>query len=238
MLRLGAGWVRRLAAYVVVVLVAAGCRAAAPAAPGSTGPVLEVRESPSPFTLVTAGSIRAMVPDDWRPVPVAGAARQGFVAAPRPRDWGREGKPAVGMAAVWVDGTRVGVPSDFYYLAATGPALGGLTGSPECEATRVSVFVDHRPSFADGRVGSPGDYVARGQGVCTVGRHPTRFAYFVAAPGYGPVRELGIPSSGLYMVVAVLRDSPRASELLKRLLLRTEFGDASVGDLIAVAQAA
>jgi hypothetical protein len=142
------------------------------------------------------------------------------------------------MAAIWVDGSRVGVPSDYYYLAATGPALGALTGSPECEARRVSVFIDRRPSFADGRPGSPGDYVAQGRGVCTAGPHPTRWAYFVAAPGFGPVRELGIPASALYMVVTVLRDSPRAPELLNKLLRRIEFGGASVTDLIAVAQAA
>jgi hypothetical protein len=233
--------VHKIIGCVFVAAVAAGCHeAAAPPSPTSGEPGIQVRESPTPFTEITAGSIRAMVPDEWRPVPLGGAGdlQEGFVAAPRPDDWGRPGIPTEGMAAVWVDITRVGVPSDFYYLAATGPALDALTGSPECEATRVSVFVDHRPSFADGEPGSPGDYVARGQGVCTVHRHPTRWAYFVAAPGYGPVREVGIPASGLYMVVAVLRDSPRAPILLNKLVRHTEFGGTSVPDLIAVAQAA
>jgi hypothetical protein len=63
-----------------------------------------------------------------------------------------------------------------------------------------------------------------------------RWAYFVAAPGYGPVREVGIPSSGLYVVVAVMRDSPQAPHLLGRLLKSTEFGGVSVPELIEAAR--
>ena len=105
---------------------------------------------------------------------------------------------------MWIDGTAVGVPSDYYYLAATGPALDVLTGSEQCRATRRYVIADHLPAFAQGAPDSPGDYVAHGLGTCTVGDQPTRWAYFVAAPGYGPLREVGIPSSGLYVVVAVM----------------------------------
>jgi len=231
---------RRLIGCVLIAFVAAACRGAAvPPASDPGEPLLEVHQTPSPFTEVTAGSIRAMVPHQWHPVPLGGsrAVEEGFVAAPRPNDWGRSGDPSVGMAAAWVDGTRVGVPSDYYYLAATAPVLGSLTGSPRCEATHVSVYADHRPTFAEGPQGSPGDYVARGQGVCTIGKRATRWAYFVAAPGYGPVRRVGIPASCLYIVIAVLRDSPRAPTLLNKLLLRTEFGTSSVSRLIAVAQA-
>jgi hypothetical protein len=137
---------------------------------------------------------------------------------------------------MWVDGTAIGVPSDYYYLAATGPVLDVLTGSKQCRATRQHVVVDHLPAYAQGAPDSPGDYVAHGHGVCTVRNHPTRWAYFVAAPGYGPVREVGIPSSGLYLVVAVMPASPRASFLLKRLLARTEFNGSSVSEMIAAAQ--
>jgi hypothetical protein len=139
---------------------------------------------------------------------------------------------------MWIDGTRVGVPSDYYYLAATGTALDLITGSGECSATRERVIADHRPAFASGDPDSPGDYVATGRGTCTVGRQPTRWAYFVAAPGYGPVREVGIPSSGLYVVVAVMPDSPRVLHTLARMLERTRFGEASVADLIAAARPA
>ena len=92
---------------------------------------------------------------------------------------------------MWIDGTAVGVPSDYYYLAATGPALDVLTGSEQCRATRKHIVADHLPAFAQGAPDSPGDYVVHGLGTCTVGRRPTQWAYFVAAPGYGPVREVG-----------------------------------------------
>jgi hypothetical protein len=64
----------------------------------------------------------------------------------------------------------------------------------------------------------------------------TRWAYFVAAPGYGPVRSVGIPSSGLYIVVAVLPDGRGAERLLDRLLDSTSFAGASVPDLIRAAR--
>jgi hypothetical protein len=187
---------------------------------------------------VTAGSVSAVLPDDWRPQ-FAGALddpRQGLLAGPRHDTWHRQRPPAEGFAAMWIDGTRVGVPSDYYYLAATGPALGLITRSSECAATRQQVIADHRPEFAAGAPNSPGDYVATGRGTCTVGRQPTRWAYFVAAPGYGPVREIGIPSSGLYLVVAVVPASPGAPQLLGRILERTRFGGASVAELIAAAR--
>lgn len=233
-----AGRVRRFLTCCVVALVAAGCRdAVAPPPPGQPRDLF-ITESPSPFREVTAGSVSALLPDAWRPR-LAGPLddpRQGLVAGPHPNIWRSGGEPTAGFAAMWVDGTRVGVPSDYYYLAATGPALGLLTRSSSCSATRHRVIADHRPEFIAGARGSPGDYVARGQGTCTVGHHPMRWAYFVAAPGYGPVRQVGIPTSGLYVVVAVMRDSPQAPHLLGRLLKSTEFGGSSISELIDAAQ--
>jgi hypothetical protein len=229
--------VRRLLLCCVVALVAAGCRdAVVSASPGA--PELLITESPSPYREVTAGSVRAVLPDAWRPRFAADMddPRQGLIAGPRPKLWLGDPAPVEGYAAMWVDGTRVGVPSDYYYLAATGPALGLITGSSDCDRTSHRVIVNHRPEFAAGEPGSPGDYVAHGKGTCTIGRHPMRWAYFVAAPGYGPVREVGIPSSGLYVVVAVMRDSPQAPHLLGRLLKSTEFGGASVPELIEAAR--
>lgn len=235
--RAGNRRVRRLIGYLVVALVAAGCRGATAESAPHAGEPLRIRESPSPFTVVTAGDVRALIPDAWRPRLAGGASgpERGFIASPDLGDWARSRGPVEGMAAVWIDGTRVGVPSDYYYLAATGPAFDLLVHSPECRATRSRVFADHRPSFASGLAGSPGDYVAVGEGRCIVHHTPTRWAYFVAAPGYGPVRRVGIPGSGLYVVVAVLRDSPRAPALLDKLLLRTRFGGASVSELIRAA---
>jgi hypothetical protein len=179
-----------------------------------------------------------MIPDAWRPQ-LAGASddpRHGIVAGPRPSAWEASRPPIEGLAAMWVDGTEVGVPSDYYYLAGTSTALDLITGSKRCSATRRQVIVDHVPAFAQGIPHSPGDFVARGNGTCIVRDRLTRWAYFVAAPGYGPVREVGIPSSGLYLVVAVMPESPHAPFLIGRLVERTEFNGASVADMIAAAR--
>ncbi|MBA3764110.1 MAG: hypothetical protein H0X05_01210 [Actinobacteria bacterium] len=139
-----------------------------------------------------------------------------------------------GMSATWVDATRIGMPSDFYYLAATGPLFSSLTDSRRCNPESRRVFVDRMPTFS-GRVPAEGDFVARGEGTCTVRGVSTRWAYFVAAPGYGPVREVGIAASGLYVVVAVTPENERASSLLRRLIQHTSFGGSSVDDLVDAA---
>jgi hypothetical protein len=95
--------------------------------------------------------------------------------------------------------------------------------------------VNHRPAYFRGQGDSPGDYVVRAEGTCTTGDVSTRWAYFVAAPGYGPVRAVGIPSSGLYVVVAVLRDARGARGMLRTLLRGARFGDAALSDMIAAA---
>jgi len=233
------GSVRKVTAYLVIALVAAGCRdAAAPTIPPAPSG-LSIHESPSPFMDVTAGDVHALVPDRWEPrlAGAAGGFENGFVASPVARV-APAGVPGAGMAAVWIDGTKVGIPSDYYYLVAHGAAVDRLTDAPTCHPS-TRVILDRRPTFADGGPRSPGDYVATGSGVC--GRSAgasTRFAYFVAAPGYGPVRRLGIPASGLYVVVAFLPDSPRAPAMLDKLLYRTRFGSTSVEDIIRAAKAA
>jgi len=232
--------VRKLIGCLGIALVAAACGDAAATTSTDTAGVgvgVLVKQSPSPFMQVSAGPVTAVNPDEWEPR-LAGALddpRQGIVAGPRPQDWRADRPPLEGLAAMWIDGTEVGVPSDYYYLAATGPALDVLTGSEECRATRQFVVADHVPAFANGDPDSPGDFVARGRGTCTVKNNPTRWAYFIAAPGFGPVRRVGIPSSGLYVVVAIMPDSPRAPFLLNRLLERTEFNGSSVADMIQAA---
>ncbi|MGA9160431.1 MAG: hypothetical protein WB297_06145 [Actinomycetota bacterium] len=228
---------RKLIGSLVIGLVAVACGDAAaisPPRPDAAGVL--IRQSPSPFQEVSAGPVSALIPDEWYPR-LAGTLddpRQGIVAGP-PQAWRADRPPLEGLAAMWIDGTAVGVPSDYYYLAATGPALDVLTGSEQCRATRQYVVAKHLPAFAHGAPDSPGDFVAHGLGICTVGHQPTRWAYFVAAPGYGPLRQVGIPSSGLYVVVAVMPASPRAPFLLNRLLRRTEFNGSSVADMIAAA---
>jgi hypothetical protein len=220
----------------VLALSAVGCGDVGPPTTLVPRP-LTVQGSPSPFSEVTAGEVRALIPDDWHAVSAGPDVHKGFFASPEPTAWPRMDGSVAGMSATWIDATRVGVPSDLYYLVATGPALGRLTHSPMCRAISQRVIADHRPAYLTG-ADSVGDYIAQGTGRCLVRGIPTRWAYFVAAPGFGPAREVGIPSSGLYVVVAVLPDSRRASGMLRTLLRGTTFGGAGVRDFIAAAHGA
>lgn len=201
---------------------------------------LQIQRSPSPFSAVTIGPVHALVPDGWHTFAArsVGNLRGGFVSTPRPRAWRHMDGSTVGMAATWIDATRVGVPSDFYYLAATGPLLSSLTHSIGCRANSQRIFVDQRPTFASGPPNAAGDYVASGEGTCHLHGRLTEWAYFVAAPGFGPVHRIGIPSSGLYVVVAVMPESHRAARTLQGLLHHTRFGGAGIADFVRVARAA
>ena len=221
--------VRRVVLGIVVAVMAAGCRGADSATP-EPGRLL-VEPSPTPFTQVTAGAVTALVPDGWQPVATFGTAA-GFSASPRPGDWGAMDGSVPGMSVTWVDSTAVGVPSDYYYLAATQPVLARLTGSSECFAVHRHVVVDHIPAWMAGDEGSAGDFLAIGRGICEVNGRPTRFAYYVAAPGFGPVHRIGIAESGLYVVVAMMPESRRAPEILRTLLRETRFGGVGLRDFI------
>lgn len=220
----------------VVVMVSA-CTPASPKPAPIQG--LLITSSPSPFNLVTAGQVHGSVPKSWEATLVDSASgiRGGFVASPRTGHWSDIDGSAVGMSATWVDATRVGVPSDFYYLAANGPLLSRLTTSSSCRQQFHEVYLDRRPTF-DPRRRSPGHFMAEGAGVCRRGSRATRYAYFVAAPGFGPVHEVGIPSSGLYVVVAVVRAERGSRHLLQQLMGRTRFGDDRIRDFVAVARSA
>lgn len=224
---------RRAILGVAIVAFTAGCRVSSPATStfDSSGAIRVVR-SPSSYAEVTAGAVQAFIPDGWRPVADVDGAREGFFASPAPGAWQRMDGSTEGMAASWVDASEVGVPSDFYYLAATGPLLSRLTHSADCRANRQQVYVDNSPSFVSGDASSPGDYMASGDGSCRLRGRVTRWAYFVAAPGFGPVRRVGIPRSGLYMIVAVAQAGRHADALLRRLIDRTRFGGADIGDFV------
>jgi hypothetical protein len=227
--------VRRSLLGIGAVVVVSAC---APASPRAL-PVQEllITPSPTPFNLVTAGQVRGAVPDRWEAKlvdPLSGV-RSGFVASPRHGRWSDIDGSAVGMSAMWVDATQVGVPSDFYYLAANGPLLSRLTTSADCRQHSRHVYLDRRPTFEVDRY-SPGHFMAEGAGVCHEGSRATRYAYFVAAPGFGPVHEVGIPSSGLYVVVAVVNQQRGAKNLLEELIGQTRFGDDAIRDFVAVAR--
>lgn len=217
---------------ISIALLGTGCVAPDTVDPSAHADPIAIVSSPSPYTQVIAGPVSASVPDGWKAHPATdGGGRAGFLASPHPERWRRMDGGVPGMSATWVDATRVGMPSDFYYLAATGPLLSGLTDSRRCSPESRHVFVDRRPDFS-AEVSTHGDYVARGEGTCDVRGVLTRWAYFVAAPGYGPVHEVGIPASGLYVVVAVTPDDDRAPSLLDRLIRNTSFGGASVEELV------
>lgn len=229
--------VRRSLLGIGAVVMMSAC-AQAPPEPAQIQGLL-ITNSPAPFDLVTAGQVQGAVPDDWHATladPASGI-RGGFVASPRSGRWSDIDGSAVGMSATWVDATAVGVPSDFYYLAANGPMLSRLTTSANCREQSRRVYLDRRPSFELHRH-SPGHFMAEGAGVCRRGTRATRYAYFVAAPGFGPVHEVGIPSSGLYVVVAVVPAKQGAKHLLQELIDRTRFGNDGVRDFVAVAHPA
>lgn len=229
---------RRTLIGITIALVGSGCTAPRSVDPPHVEAPIRILASPSPFTQVTAGAVSAIVPDGWQAhPPTGGSFRGGFQASPDPARWSRMSGGVAGMSATWVDATRVGMPSDFYYLAATGPLLSSLTHSHRCHAEPRRVFVDRRPTFS-ATSPTPGDFVARGEGTCTIGEVSTRWAYFVAAPGYGPVRDVGIPASGLYVVVAVTPENDRAAALLNRLIAHTSFGGSSVRELLDAADGA
>jgi hypothetical protein len=228
--------VRRLLLGIVAALTAAGCTAHA-AEPSGPGGGLLISPSPTAFQLVTAGQVHGAVPDGWYAFPAdpVDGMRGGFVASPRAGGWPDIDGTSVGMAATYVDATRVGVPSDYYYLAANGPLLSRITTSGNCRDRATEVYLDRRPTFDPTRP-SPGHFMAEGEGICRRGSQLTRYAYFVAAPGYGPVHELGIPASGLYVVVAVVPQQDGAHSLLRELFRQTRFGDDGIRDFLAIAR--
>jgi hypothetical protein len=194
--------------------------------------------SPAPLVQIQAGYVQAVVPNTWeaRPLPRDRYPHEGFMAAPHLEDW-RGGDGTVrGMEVFWIDVGKMRIPSDYYYLVARGPVLEALRANKACVSGEQEVYVDHPPDLT-GRRFSPSDYVASGTGTCVVhGRH-TRWAYVVAAPGFGPLRQIGIPTSGLYVVIAVVSGS-RSDVLLQEMVGSARFGDTPMTRIVNAAAAA
>lgn len=185
---------------------------------------------------VAAGRVRALVPNGWEVQRIGSADthRIGFKASSSLDEWKATKGRSQGLEAYWVDAADIGVPTDYYYLAASGPASRRLSAKGDCHSTDRRVLLDDRPRF-DRRIDSPGNYVAMATGTCRTRESTTRWASFVAAPGYGPVRKLGIPESGLYYVLVVVDESPRATDRIGRLLESVSFGGTPVTDFLRVA---
>ena len=224
--------VRRAFFGITMSLAAAGCVGVEAQPPALPGAQIVLVPTASPFVRVVAGSVSALVPHGWNAVPVDPAGfHEGFVASPDPLGSTAIAPIGQGISATWVDATKVGIPSDLYYLAATGPLLSALQEAPGCRSSSRRVFADHVPAFINGADASVGDFMAEGEGICRAhGLPATRWSYFIAAPGFGPAGSVGIPGSGLYVVVAITRESPRAHQLLMRLLDHVRFGATGIGD--------
>jgi hypothetical protein len=233
-------WGRRLAVVLLALSLSSGT---------APGPVRAPAAQAGPLRQVVAGQITAFVPRDWdvRTLAFHSAPRQGLAASmdvptsidlgasPELARWQREPRAPLGLQAYWVNAVRIQVPSDYYYLAARGTALERPFALKACREEARHVLADHRPVL-DRRLYSAGDFVATAVGTCRVGEVTSRWASFVAAPGFGPVREVGIPESGLYYAVVVMPDGPRVAERLHDVLMQVSFGGTTVSEFLRVAQ--
>jgi len=193
--------------------------------------------SPSPLRVeVQAGSVQALIPDGWepRPLSISRYPQEGFVASPRIEQWERQAGTVAGIEAFWIDVAKLEIPSDYYYMVAQGPAMAALAANKNCRSARQEIYIDNPPDFT-GRRFSPGDYVMSATGTCQTKGNPTRWAYVVAAPGFGPMRQVGIPTSGLYVVIAVV-PGRKAGQLLKEILEGARFGNTSISEILRVAR--
>jgi hypothetical protein len=238
--------VRRLIAGLCLMALTVGCAHASGRHPGGephrrvlasgARPVTSKQPLTAPFATIETGSVQALVPRQWEASAIEGngTLRQGLVASPDPRRWGQLDGSVPGLEVAWVDVTRVRIPSDLYYLAASGPAIPAMASTHGCTRQHHHVLLDHRPFAGDPF--SPGDYVERGSGTCHRRGHDTQWAYFVAAPGFGPLRSMGIPTSGLYLAVAVVPRSPTAERQLQTMIRSAQYGGASIGQLMRAAR--
>lgn len=93
--------------------------------------------------------------------------------------------------------------------------------------------MNHPPDYS-GRTLSPSDFVASATGSCTRDGQLTHWAYVVAAPGFGPVREVGIPNSGLYVVVAEVK-GPGSARVLTELMKGASFDSSTIDQIVNAA---
>jgi hypothetical protein len=196
---------------------------------------LHSTSTPSPLNEVRAGQVRAIFPKSWEAKPLASSSvpQEGFVASPRIDRFERGAGAVQGIEAFWMDVGKLEIPSNYYYLAARNEAMSALYTRNSCRAVRREVLID-RPPDLTGRTFSPSDYVVSASGTCGSSRRPTKWAYVVAAPGLGPVREVGLPTSGLYVVVAVV-SGHNADRLLKQMLEGAQFGGTPISQIVRAA---
>jgi hypothetical protein len=202
---------------LAAVIVALWLITAPGSLPGTSDPIV------TDLRLVSVDGVQAFVPPRWEDRPLSqmsAAPRKGIEArGGRVHEWQPFDVRNPGLQAYWVDATEIRVPSDYYSLAARGPLMDGLSGLRDCRTESANVLIG-RGHRADPMAG----YLATTSGRCDTERVDTRWAAVVAAPGFGPVRDLGIPESGLYFVQVSVRDGPRAEDRLGHLMGLISFG--------------
>jgi hypothetical protein len=233
----------RVAGSLVVMAVTAlsACTLAPlPSPPPRAQPEFWVHQlppSPSPLGIeVQSGQVHGLIPSGWQaePLPQTRFPQQGFVASPELASW-EEGAGGVrGMEAFWVDVTSLHISSDYYYVVAKGPAMSSIMANKNCHSTAQEVLADNPPKLS-GLEFSPGDYVVSARGTCSGDGGTTKWAYIVAAPGFGPVRQVGLPSSGLYVVLAVM-SGKKAGPLLEEMIDGARFANVSITQIVAAAR--
>jgi hypothetical protein len=230
--------VRTRVLALTLAAVATACTHAPSSQPGpqtlSIVPVASTA-SPSPLVEVRIGLVRAVIPRSWdaRTLPTSKVPTEGFVASPDLAGWEHGAAHVQGIEAFWVDIGRLQIPTDYYYLAAKNASFGQLDRAGRCGRVRPTVLANHPPDYT-GQSFSPGDFVASAAGRCVAGGRPTHWAYMVAAPGFGPLRHIGIPTSGLYVVVADVA-GPRSATMLDEMMRGARFSSATVAQLLQAA---
>ena len=185
----------------------------------------------SPLVPVAAGGVVAYVPHTWeaRALPSRLTTVSGVQASAQLDGWA-PGARAAGIEAYWVDATLVGLPSDYYRGIAGGPALDRLPIDGPCRAEERTVWTKREQAPASPLARA--EYLATATGTCRSGEGWTRWGAFVAAPGFGATRSLGIPRSGLYFAFVSVREGPGADRRLNRLLTSVSFGGTPVREFL------
>ena len=221
----------RWSRFILVLVFAASFSAL----PGASD-VIQTPSAAASVQTVAVGQVSITVPTKWdfRPLPSSSRVREGVQASRDLDRWTSLERRDFGLEAWWVDASRIGVPTDYYYLAAEGPAMRGLPSGRICSRHEHEVLRNRAPLF-DRTMRSPGDYVATASGTCWSRGRVMRWSSFVAAPGYGPVRRLGIPQSGLYFALVMVPETPHARQRAEQLLSTVSFGGSSVSDFLRAA---
>jgi hypothetical protein len=219
------GRARYVVALVIGLLLTGAPRTLGPAPPATA----------APLRMVAAGGVTAYVPPGWevRPIRHPGSDLVGLKASRDLERWVPNLGKGQGVTAYWVDATRVRVPSDYYVLAARGPALESLPGDQRCRSDGNNVVLGQGRSHE----ALPSGFLATARGSCQTAVGGIRWAAFVAAPGFGPLREIGIPESGMYFALASIPQGPGDDRMLDRMLAGVSFGETNVSEFLQAAKA-